>query len=532
LAVIVIGVALAVTLSRGAESGTEPTGSAASAQAKGPFVVNYSLPPATLDPSEASNLNDAGFISNLYVTLTQHGTKEGENGFPEDDFSTVEPYLATEWSSDADAKTWTFKLRDDAVFPDGTPMDAEAVKYSFDRLIKRQGTGAYFLNADRGPGFVTAVEAPDATTVIIRLKDRYPTYPDLLTYSDLAIVNPKVVEANGGVSADEPNAWMASHAAGGGPYVLEEYDPNRRAVLVANDTFFGTKPLEERVIVNFIKSDSTLLLQAGDDKADVTVGLTNKSVASLEENDCCKVAANRFPTMVILTLPNTHAPFDNAKFREALTYAIPYTGIREEVAHGYAATYYGPYAPAFTNFDEELGKPRELDIEKAKQLIAESGVKTPVEVDLLIREGENDWSQIATIAKDTWRELGVDVKIKTLAAAPYLEARNKPDRTYSLIAQFTVAFGDPYWVVNFDIRGDSPFNTSDYKNPEVDALIKKAFDTDPAQRQPIWDDLAAKWVADSPRVPVYSPEYVVVLGKDVRNYHFGTTPLAIWRWGR
>jgi peptide/nickel transport system substrate-binding protein len=506
-----------------------------SAAPKTPFVVNYALPPASLDPNEASGLADAGFISNMYVTLLKYGTKRGANGFPEDDLTKIEPYLATRWRQQDGGRTWVFTLRRGAVFADGSPMDANAVKYSFDRINKRVSIGSVFLNANNPVGFVTSVEAPNPTTVIVRLKSpsKNVDYADMHTYANLSIVNPRVVEANGGIDPRRPNVWMASHAAGGGPYVLQEYDPNRRAVLVANPRFFGPKPREPRVIVNFVKSDPTLLFQATARRADVTVGLTLQSTASLRGNSCCQVVANSFQTMVLLALPNAHPPFNNKLFRQALSYAVPYAGLIRTVAYGYAKSYYGPYPPAFSNYNAKIAKPRQYDVARARRLLEQSGVRTPVSIDLIVREGLNDDAQIAVAVQASWRQLGVNVNIKTLTAAQYASARyTTSDRTYALIEQRSLVFGDPAWTLTSEVPCSSIVNTSDYCSPTLEALLDRILDTPRNRRQPLWDQFARVWVADAPRIPIYSPQYVVALKRGVRYYHFGSTPLALWKWGR
>src|SRR4051794_20104366 len=153
-----------VAVAAAAVLGALVAGAVRAGAAQQPFVVNMSSAPATLDPAEVSNAADGGFLNNFYVTLTQHGTKMGPNGYPQDDFTKVEPYLATKWKPSDGFKTWTFTLRKGAVFPSGKPMDAYAVKYSFDRMLTRNSSGAGIgLNANYPAGFVTGIEAPNAT---------------------------------------------------------------------------------------------------------------------------------------------------------------------------------------------------------------------------------------------------------------------------------------------------------------------------------------------------------------------------------
>src|SRR5581483_10077468 len=268
-----------------------------------------------------------GFVSSLYVTLVQYKAKPVPGagaGITQEDTTGFAPYLAKSWKITNGGKTYTFTLRSGAKFPDGKPMDANAVKYTYQRLLTMGGCGAYFMSAGQGDPIIKAIQAPNPTTLVIQLTRPEALLLHTLTQPNLGIVEPSLVEANGGVQKGKPNQWLASHYAGGGPYVLESYDPSRQAVFAANPSFFGSKPLESKVIVNFITSDPTLLLQARSGNANITVGLTKKSVASLRSQSCCRVVSVSAPLWQLIGLPNEFPPFDNVKFREALTYAVPY----------------------------------------------------------------------------------------------------------------------------------------------------------------------------------------------------------------
>jgi peptide/nickel transport system substrate-binding protein len=530
-------IALAIVCSLGvigsAAGATRAESAVAGKKATGPFIVNMSLAPATIDPSEVSNAGDAGFISNFYVTLTQHGKKMGPNGYPQDDFTKVVPYLATKWRSSDGAKTWTFTLRKGAKFADGSAMDANAVKYSFDRMLTRASSGAAIgLNANNPTGFVQSVEAPNATTVVIRLQSPHPSYDDVLTYPADAIVNSKIVEANGGIDKTKPNAWMAAHAAGGGPYVLQSYDTSRGAVLTANPNFFGPKPAEKRVVVNFIPSDPTLLFQASAGKAHVTVGLQKQSTASLRGNSCCTIVENTFGQMVFFSLPNEHPPFNNKTFREGLRYAVPYAAIVKNVLYGYGKAYDGPFSPANSIFNAKLGKAHGYDVAKAKALIQQSGVTLPVNLDVYVRQGDNDHAQVAQVVQATWAKLGVNVTIKVVSATAFITARNAHPHTFSVIAGLGGTIpGQPAWDANYDSRCGHIFNTSDYCNQTVTSLIDQAFLAPKAKKQALYDRLTSLWLKDSPRINLYSPKYTVVVKKGVK-YQYSQPPVHFWTWSR
>jgi peptide/nickel transport system substrate-binding protein len=518
-----------------APSATRAGGQAKLKAAATPFVVNTSGAPATLDPAEAAAVGDAGFGTNLYVTLTQLGTKKTPNGFLMNDYNKVLPYLATKWSSHDGGRTWTFTLRKGAVFPDGKPMDANAVKYSLDRNIKLGGFPSIAMNINGPVGSLFAsVDAPNATTVVIHLTKPWPLYPEVLASPQLdSIVEPSIVEANGGVVANTPNLWMASHSAGGGPYLLKSYDPNSHAVLVANPRFFGPKPFEKTVIVNFISSDTTLLLQASAGKADVTINMATQTAASLRGKSCCTIAANDVPVEQFLSLPNKYPPFDNATFRKALAYAVPYKGIVTAFLAGYAKTYYGPYPPSDPIFNPALGQTHEFSIKKAKQLIQQSGVKLPVSLDLIVRNSDLTFQQIAPVIQREWSLIGVNINIKVVTPAAYIAARSTTGvRTWSLLVQFGGGLVLPFWVPNYDLRCGHINNTSNYCNPQVDTAMDKAVTAPPKVAQPLWDQIAKLWIAAAPRIPLYSAQYLAVVKKGDRHYYYSAYPLTTYLWGR
>ena len=263
----------------------------------GPLVVNIAQAPATLDPAWGCGLYDIGFIQNFYVRLTQYGSKPGPEGTTQFNPGDIQPYFAENIDISEDGLVYTFTLPEGVTFPSGEPVDSEAVKYSLERSIEMAGCGGYFIyDGIYEPPLIKSIETPDPTTVVITLSVPNANFLQDLAQPAASIVDASVVEANGGIKAGEINEYMSSHVAGSGPFLLEQYEPNKSAVLKANPDFFGDPPASEDIIVNFINTDSTLLLQARSGQADVTLGMTKQSANSLREDACCTVIANEAPT--------------------------------------------------------------------------------------------------------------------------------------------------------------------------------------------------------------------------------------------
>ena len=497
-----------------------------------PLVVNSAVPPATLDPAYVCDIADNGFISSLYLTLLKYTDKPIE-GAPagieatREDTTRFEGYLAESWEVSEDGTVLTFRIRDGVRFPSGRPVDAHAVAASLNRALGSGACGTYYIEAAQF-GNTQSIEALDDSTLVITLARSEPLVLHALTQPNSGIVDVGLVEEMGG------NEWLAGNAAGSGPYTLAAYEPGVRARFSANPDFFGEPPLESEVIVNFIADDGTLLLQARNGQADITLGLKKASVASLADHEDLRIIEVDTARWQLIGLPNESPPFDNPTLREALSYAVPYEQILNSVAHGFGTIYFGPFPPAFPAYRPEHGAARSFDMERAKALVAESGVDLPVQVGMIIREGENDQEQIATIVQSTWGQLGVEVDIRKLPASGYQQGIFTETKSTALIRFDGPSVTDPAWLLDYDLRCASMFNTSDYCSAEAESLLDEAHPLrDESERQTYWDRIAAIWLADTPRIPVYADTYTAVVSDAVTRWHYAQDgPFDLQRWGR
>jgi peptide/nickel transport system substrate-binding protein len=494
-------------------------------EAASTLVVNMGQAPHTLDPAVVCSSLDTGLVGSFYARLVRYGTKPGPDGTTQQDSSKIQPWLAKSWTVSDDGLVYTFILREGLRFPSGKPVDAAAVKYTFERLVRMNQCGAfYILDGIYEPLLIQSIETPDPKTVVITLSQ--PDVNALHGWAQPAagIVDPSVVESHGGVQADTINEWMASNVAGYGPYLLQSYEPNKRAVLVANPDFFEPPPMRE-ITINYINADATLLLRARSGGADVTLGLSKESVNSLMGDPCCRVIVNDAATWELIGLPNDKPPFDNVTFREALTHAVPYEEILESVAHGLGTLYYGPWPPAFPAFDETISQPRDFDLERAKRLIAESGVKVPVDIELSVIEGNPVERQIATIVQGIWKDLGVNVRVRVLPSAEFTSLLEE-HRLQAFMRYDGPSVLDPAFLWDYDAKCGVSFNLSEICIPGADKLMAGYRGTEEAdERQAIADEVAREWIASSPRIQVFADKFAVVLSKDVTDYHFSASDL-------
>jgi peptide/nickel transport system substrate-binding protein len=549
LAVAFTTAALALSACGGSSDSSNSSGSSGGALSGGAsnpnatLIVNVATPVATLDPSFTFANQEAGLDGALYSELTQPKRVDGPiDGTTEQDLAVtaVEPYLAKSWKFSNGNRTLTFKLRPGLKFPSGNPLDAEAVKWSLERTQTAESGGYSVLEeTDFSPPLVKSIEAPDPTTVVINYKRPAPNQLQTLsTPTAGAIYDPEVVEANGGQKPATPNEYLASHGAGYGPYLLKSYQPNREMVLEANPDFFEP-PKTKHVIIKFVPDNDTLLLNAQSGQADVTLGLSAQSANSLEGNGCCTVGAFKSRQAQTLNFPiNEHEPFKSdsmpffkdVKFRQALAYAFPYEAVLQKVGFGYGELYNGEWMPAFSWYDPEVGAPLETDIDKAKELIEESSVETPVSFPIYVSQGATLEKEIATAAAGAWEELGVDAKVQTTSPANFLEVVYTTHAGASVFVDGPqVVAPDYYWAYDLQCPPNNEFNDTDVCVPASDKAMKEVpFTTEEPELKELLNKANQGWIDAAPRIWVYNQKLIAILGQDMTGYYSSDLPEVRW----
>lgn len=507
-----------------------PAPGSSSGAASTTLNVGFSVATTTLDPASGCTLDDARLTMALYTQLLQPGERTDENGVREIDPAKAEPYFATGYQVSDDGLTYTFTLPTGWTFPSGTPMDAAAVKYSLDRATTVGGCGSSILNdLYVDPYLIKKIDVVDPQTVTIHLNQVDTNFPLALATPAASIVDPSLVEANGGIKKNTPNDWMASHDAGGGPFRLKSYEPGTKAVLERNPDFKGEAPASETVNVSWIKSDSAMLLQLQNGQLDVAQGLTKNSAASLQGKDGFDVATSTATANMQFLMPNDKAPWTNKALREAVTYAIPYEDILKNVLKGYGELYYGPLPPTMPGFDSASSQPRSFDLAKAKQLVSDAGISTPVDVTVDTISGDATQASIATILQSSLKEIGINLKINPLSESAWGE------QVYGLKAQSALRLDGPAvfnagYYLSYDEACGIQYNTGVVCVKGNDKLLKTVRSApDVATRDAALSQLTKNWVADSPKVTLYLDGTAVAMKKGTQYLWNPITDMRTWK---
>jgi peptide/nickel transport system substrate-binding protein len=449
------------------------------------FVV-ISAAPDTIDPGE--NWNGAGgFVINAHVY-------DALFRFEGADTANIVPLLAVEVPTvenggiSEDGLQYTIKLKPEAKFPDGSPVNADAVKFSYDR------TKALKLGVDFLLDQIEEMEAVDDTTVRFTIKQPFSPFLNSLgsVFANL-VMNPAVVEAN--ATADDPHAhnYFIGHAAGSGPYLLESYEPELgQATLLRNlDWWQGWPdgPHLDKVVVQYIQENATarLMLEQGD--ADYLAGITAEAMDALESMPGIVTFEGLSIAQSYIAL-NTHvAPFDNVKVRQALAYALNYDAIIEGVwGGGQKMDSVTPpmvgYAPAATKYT--------FDLEKAKQLLAEAGYPDGLDIEIAVDQGDEPASLTLQLYQADLAKIGVNLTITPMDANAMFAQHLNGDPAQALPAMFSYMgsdYPDAYQLLalTYGTRSLPPANCcnfSYYSNPKMDEIITRVETSlDPEERQ-------------------------------------------------
>src|SRR5215813_8704278 len=222
----------------------------------------------------------------------------------------IEPALATSWTQTKDGLTWSFTLRKGVRFQDGTPFDAKAVKYFFDRVLGDEKP----FKASLYTPFVQGAQVVDDQTVRVTLKQPFAAFLFRLAHSAGGIVSPAAHQKWG--------KDLTLHPVGTGPFKFGEWVKSDHVTVERNDAYWGGKPLLDRVVVKTVREDSArvLMLEAGD--ADLILNIPPEDIPRLRKDARFAIDSSPTTRALYVVINTRKKPFDDVRVRQALNYAV------------------------------------------------------------------------------------------------------------------------------------------------------------------------------------------------------------------
>jgi len=487
-------------------SGT--AGASAPASPVAPQVLVYANPTTfpDLDPSTGFS-NDSAVVSNVYETLTRYA--------PPGSTPQVQPLLATSWSTSADGLTWTFRLRPDVKFHDGTPVNAAAVKYSIERTQKL-GQGAAFIWDP-----VKTITAVDDLTVEFTLSYQAPL--DLIASSGYGawIMSPAATEG-------KDNGWFnAGHDAGSGPYMIDSYEKDQRAILKRFDGYWGGwRPGQFDTVILKVVEDATArqqMIQSGE--ADYTYTIPTENLPALKSDPSVKVVANPAYQNLLILLNTAKVPTKDVLVRQALSAAFPYQTVIDSTMAGYATQARGTVPASLIDGADQVPQ-YSYDLDKAKLLLAQAGYPNGgLPLTLTYTAGDTVEQQAAELFRAELAKIGVDLQVKAMAwEAQWSLAKGDPTKAQDLFMFYWwPSYATPYdFMFNLFHSEKTPnFNLGYYRNPKYDALIDEANTLLSSDRAKAMAEFVAAdtiLVNDAAAIFVFDQQNIHVIRADLKGF--------------
>ncbi len=439
---------------------------------------------------------------------------------------TIEPALAESWEISEDGLTWTFNLRQDVTFHDGTPFNAEAVKWNMDRWVGNDRHN-WLPTTSR----IAGVETPDEFTVVLTLNQPY--YPAM---QDLTLVRP--VRFLGTEAVDEAGEF--AEAIGTGPWQIESL-ADRQAVLVRNENYWGEKPALEKLVIEVILDAQTRMAALLSGEVDVIGGeylggISLESLPVLERNEAVQILSGDGVTSFYISTQYETPPFDDARVRRALNMAIDRAGISEALFGGRADPAQGlmpPNIPYVTFTGAEM---YEYDPEQAAELLAEAGWTlndeglrekdgTPLQMNIVVDQSRlPQTATIAEVLQAQFKDIGIGLEIRAMDYTGWLDAFYAKD--YNLIMRFS--WGPPYdphtLLAGAFYTDTSEESTISYADATLDPLVDAALaSTDEVERQEIYNQIWQRLDDEAAVIPLVYPQRVYAVRGEVEGFRLGGT---------
>ncbi|PIE15729.1 MAG: ABC transporter substrate-binding protein [Rhodobacterales bacterium] len=484
----------------------------------------------TLDPAQSFEFAGSDVSRNLYSKLINFDPMNLEAGY--------QPDLAESWTVSEDGRTITFTMRDGVKFQSGNPVRAEDVEFSLRRVIILNKTPAFILKQfGFTPENIEQTIVADGNKVSITTDKKYATsfVLNCLTATVGGIVDKKEALAHE-VDGDLGNKWLSTHSAGSGAYKLQSWKPNESITLNSNPDYFRGAPAMKRVIVRHVQESATqrLLLERGD--IDVARDLNPEDIAGVRKAKGVVVDDTLRGRLMYASFNQKNKKLANPKVRQALKYLVDYEGMQNSFLNGQYTIHQNFLPRTYLGAVDE--NPFSLNIEKAKALLAESGVG-PFEIEVGVREAQ-ERIEIAQSLQNTFAQAGIKLNV-TVGTAKAILARYRARELDMYMGAWGPDYPDPH--TNAGTFAYNPDNSDEaratgllaYRNAwDTGGLTEKVAaaveETDREVRAKMYADIQAEFRQTSPFVIMFQKIEQTARNEDVQHLNLGGAITSVSYW--
>lgn len=457
----------------------------------GEIVVGISQDLDSLDPHKAVAAGTKEVLFNVFEGLVK----------PDKDGNLV-PAVAKDYELSDDGKTYTFYLRPDVKFHNGAIVTADDVIYSLKRSAGLLETADPAVVVESALSNVSAVNKVDETTVEVVLKE---ADSELIGYLTSSII---------------PQNYTNQDTApvGTGPFQFVSYTPLESFVVEKNQDYYGEPAYLDKVTFKIVPNTDAVMMELQAGSIDIFPYLTDSQATQLAET--FRIEEGHMNLVQAMFLNNSAEPFNNAKVRQALSYAVDRQGILDMVAGGRGTVIGSNMFPGFAKYYEQtLADYYTVDTEKAKSLLAEAGYPDGFTFTITVPSNYKFHVDTAQVIVEQLKQIGVTAEIKQVEWASWLSdvyvGRNYDATIIGLDAKLA-----PRDVMErYTSTADNNF--LNYNNAKYDEVIAKAIRTiSDEEKITYYKELQSILTEDAAAVYIQDPSLLVAVNKKLGGYTF------------
>jgi peptide/nickel transport system substrate-binding protein len=472
----------------------------------GTFNFGINADVGTFDPIQPMSNMSLWTVMELYSRLVRVD-KLGQD---------VEGDLAERWDVSSDGTVWTFSLRPDVKFSNGDPVTAEDVIYSFERAMGPNSANAWVFDG------VEAVEMIDPQAIEITVGRPAAAFLNSMTLWGASIVSKAAVEGGADPETDP---------IGSGPFSLESRKPGEQVTLVKNPHYWekdeagNQLPYVDQVNMIVLSEDNTRMLKLQAGEIDAAMAVPYNQIQPLGQDSNLDVVPAPLYGLTNIGLNQTKPELTDIKIRQAMNYAIDREAIVQTALFGSGRVACSPINLTWFYTDEYCYT---YDLEKAKQLMAESSAPDGFPVTLTVAAGAAADNQMAVMIKDMLAQINIDVTIEPTDPTAQFDRFVKGDFEMTLLNQTSDNL-DPDTNLLYCCVSDGGANSyyTGWKDPEVDDLYRQSqVELDFAKRNQILDEFQKLVMERGPFIEVVNPPNPYASRRTTHNFFMD--PTAHW----
>jgi peptide/nickel transport system substrate-binding protein len=495
-------------------SGSSQPSASAKPENGGNLVFDFATAPLDLDPSTSQDNDTSMQMWNAWFQYLIQPKTSGPG---------YAPMLASSFSISPNQLAYTFHIRQGVEFSDGRMLTAADVVFSLERNIHPAISLLNFLHTK-----ISSISAPNSSTVVIKL---HHPWPNLL--ADLASPN-GAIYPKGVFTSKTAASFFTQHPIGTGPFMLVSEVPNTTYVVARNPHYWDTaaKPHLSKITFQIVTNDTARATAVLGGQADIALSPPANDVPSYKQNPSVRVDMITSSIVEIICLNLKKPPLDNLKVRQAISLALNRGAIIKSGLFGYgvpATTFFvGPPKDTFQNARLNLYP---YNLARAKQLMKESGVKTPITLPFEVSTGTAQ-TAILTIAESDLANIGIKLTPITKDSASV-----DNDIIGEKYTMNTTFWGDisadpsvqPLFAIDPAYCCDAYF--TGLNDPSLTSLTEKATTTtNRVEAQALYNKVQTEFAQQDSLIPLYYPKLIHLVSTRVTG--FNVNPYGFYNWAQ